>query len=814
LGISNDMYKMLCKKILFFWLLASAFIGGLKAQVSDPSDSLTAKQSFTRAYNNRVVEHLKEYERSRTVSEQRRRLNELKHFEERLDYFLVYGLDTNQLFYQIQFAEYGKVTALEGLLNPTAIFYSSRDLASSQNALKEILRTLEGIKFTLGKRLKEIEKYQTEFDSLVSDSNLFLIQTHRIEYQNVLTDYLLTNERLMRNFATLLEVNEQLQKLLTRVNFLSDQLEFSISEITQRRYALSDRLLDREQAYIWETTYQGRSFKEVVARAYKKERDLLNYTYQNNRFSLFFMVVLALIIGYFIRRISRAILKDGNLEIFNLNPVFKYPIFSALFFTIIIGQFVFFSAPFVLQGFLWLGSWAIALWFIANNIAPFNNSQRYLFFLLLYPFIFFENLLLEPYPYEQWFILITCLLIVGLGIYDWTRRGKVLPERLLYRIVLIFFLSVEWAAALAIVLGRYNLGKALMISGYFGMMAALILFWTKSIWFHALQIPISGLENRVQRRIYTNLEQLSSNSDVFINILLYIAIAVSFFRHFFLYNVVVEYITTQVGMIRYIGKYAYSWESVLTFIGILMVTVFITRIIALFFDDKLFDATGTGKRGGVKNLGIVFKLIILSIGFVIAFAAAGVSMDKLTIIIGSFGLGIGFGLQNIVSHMISGVIIAFEQPFVVNDQVEWNGVLGRISQIGLRSSKIENVDGSEVVVPNTDLLNQRLLNWTHNSSLRRVELIIGLNYQSDLNKAKHIIEESVSQIELVRKFPEPQVLMHVFADNAVECRLLFWVDINDMLQAKSEVILHIHKSFADNGITIPYPQLDVHMDPK
>ena len=215
----------------------------------------------------------------------------------------------------------------------------------------------------------------------------------------------------------------------------------------------------------------------------------------------------------------------------------------------------------------------------------------------------------------------------------------------------------------------------------------------------------------------------------------------------------------------------------------------------------------------IKGYGsLVVKLMVFIAGIFIAFAAAGVPMDNIAIIIGSLGLGIGFGLQGIVSNLISGIIIAFERPFEINDQVEWNNTFGRITEIGIRSSKIANADGSEIVVPNSDLLNQKLINWTHSNNLRRLEIEIGLSYKADLGQIKLVLGEVIGKMKVVRNYPEPQILMHVFSTHSVTCRLLLWVDINDMLTGKSEVISAIHKEFTEQGIEIPFPQLDLHMD--
>jgi potassium efflux system protein len=185
-------------------------------------------------------------------------------------------------------------------------------------------------------------------------------------------------------------------------------------------------------------------------------------------------------------------------------------------------------------------------------------------------------------------------------------------------------------------------------------------------------------------------------------------------------------------------------------------------------------------------------------------------MDRVTIIIGALGVGIGFGLQNIVNNLVSGIILAFEKPIQVGDIIQVSGKSGIIKEIGIRASKIDCGDGSELIVPNGDLISQHVVNWTLTDNSRRIELIVGVAYGSDVAKVEGILKDIVNNREDIMKSPKPLVFLHKFSESSVDFRLLFWsADIGMWLTLKSDVMSNIYSEFTKQGIEIPHPKRDI-----
>ena len=191
--------------------------------------------------------------------------------------------------------------------------------------------------------------------------------------------------------------------------------------------------------------------------------------------------------------------------------------------------------------------------------------------------------------------------------------------------------------------------------------------------------------------------------------------------------------------------------------------------------------------------------------------AAKIPLDKIAIVLGALSVGIGFGLQTIINNLVSGVILAFERPIQIGDEIQVGVNAGTVKDVGIRASKIQAYDGSEIVVPNGDLLSQSLINWTLSDKKRRVELIIGVGYGSDMKLVKSVLEEVLTR-DRILKAPSPRVYMQTFNDSSVDFRVLFWVESIDIwIDVRGEVMNAIFEKFAESNIEIPFPKRDLYL---
>ncbi|MDO6760871.1 mechanosensitive ion channel [Tamlana sp. 2_MG-2023] len=260
------------------------------------------------------------------------------------------------------------------------------------------------------------------------------------------------------------------------------------------------------------------------------------------------------------------------------------------------------------------------------------------------------------------------------------------------------------------------------------------------------------------------------------------------------------------------GSLTFTLGAIVSFSFTLFISFSLTKLVSFLIND------GDGilrflnlPKGIPAAISLVIRYFIIGFGTILALSALGVDLSKFNLMAGALGVGIGFGLQNIVSNFISGLILVFERPILPGDTVEVNNLLGTVSRIGIRASNISTFDGAEVVVPNNNLISNDLINWTLSNSTKRIEILIGTTYDSDPNEILKILVEVAEECDYLLKEPAPRALFNDFGDSSLNFRLLFWVHYELGLQAKSDISIGIYNRFKKEGIEIPFPQRDLNL---
>jgi small-conductance mechanosensitive channel len=182
------------------------------------------------------------------------------------------------------------------------------------------------------------------------------------------------------------------------------------------------------------------------------------------------------------------------------------------------------------------------------------------------------------------------------------------------------------------------------------------------------------------------------------------------------------------------------------------------------------------------------------------------------VLTGALGVGVGFGLQNIVNNFVSGLILQFERPIHIGDVLDIDGTTGKVSRIGIRSSTVKTFQGAEVIIPNANFISNKVINWTLSESLRRVELPVGVAYGSDVKMVAKLLEQPATAHESVLTSPAPAVYFKEFGDSSLNFELQFWVmQESNVVKVKSEVALDVMRLLNEAGVEIPFPQRDLRL---
>lgn len=246
-------------------------------------------------------------------------------------------------------------------------------------------------------------------------------------------------------------------------------------------------------------------------------------------------------------------------------------------------------------------------------------------------------------------------------------------------------------------------------------------------------------------------------------------------------------------------------------IVVLLLFGYVIANIASFVLGKILLPKVSLRGGMAYAISRVTYYVLLTVLFFIAVTNAGLQLDKFTLITGALGVGLGFGLQNIVSNFASGLIVLFERPIRVNDTVEIAGITGIVRRIGARSSTVLTAQGAEVIFPNSNLLSDRVTNWTLSSTRRRVEVPVRVAYGADPKVVLDLLTDIANKNSHVLTYPPPQALFHGFGENALNFELTFWAAQAVWFELKSEIGLTVLDALRKAGIEIPYPQRDLHV---
>jgi len=259
-----------------------------------------------------------------------------------------------------------------------------------------------------------------------------------------------------------------------------------------------------------------------------------------------------------------------------------------------------------------------------------------------------------------------------------------------------------------------------------------------------------------------------------------------------------------------LGEVTLSLGNILIFFLVIWLSIMITRIITRVLDKDVFVRMEMAK-GVPSTVLLLVRIALITGGFFLAARAAGMSLTNLSIVLGAFSVGIGFGLQNIFNNMVSGLILAFERPIKVGDIVQVGELTGVVRSIGLRSSTVRSFDGAEVIVPNGNLISNEMINWTRSDSNRRMDIRVGVAYGTDPQRVIDIMEEIGKGHEKVDQKPGPRGYFIGFGDSSLDFRLLAWTDIDHRLEVESEIKVAINTRLKEAGIEIPFPQHDLHI---
>ncbi|QKG56030.1 mechanosensitive ion channel [Hymenobacter sp. BRD128] len=367
--------------------------------------------------------------------------------------------------------------------------------------------------------------------------------------------------------------------------------------------------------------------------------------------------------------------------------------------------------------------------------------------------------------------------------------------------VALLFVGLNGLALLANAYGRVSLAKMFTTTAIFGLtqvvaLSAFVRIVTEAFY---LQVQRSRQAGGLNGRLgFGKMESGLRKSLTAVVSVLWLML---FTTNLNLYNLFYRVIGSALTAPHKLGSTVFTLGSVLLFVGIIFLTIQLQKYVGYFFgetDDEF--SVDTDRKGSWM---VAIRLAILAVGIFLATLASGLPVDKIAIVLGALGVGIGLGLQNIINNLVSGVILIFERPFQVGDYIEVKGQTGRVKDIGIRASKLISQAGSEIILPNGDLLSNHVINWTLSNNHIRTELALNLAPDIDLDEARRLISEEILNNPNTLHKIAPEILLNNVATTGYDLKALFWINnIRQEEALKSELLAGIYHRLTQAGIAM------------
>lgn len=818
------MTRLFCRKtlglltfLMLFWMLAYPQSADSSAQIQIPDIKTdTFFEKIEQLGHEEAMQSLKKFKDGRRSIHNRKILDEIDKTTQLARIALRKGVDTLSLNVELDRTQMNIDLARDGIFDNKGTAQTYRNLTTSSSIVEELQYRLLKRKEQLDPYTAELVDYKDRIDSLSSDSSIYVFPSDYANRAKYLQKLIVVARSVNPIDSALNHAILNLQENQARLDGMLFDLQSIHEEMDRYQQDLARHFLGPEFPGIWEEARYSRPFPEILRFSLVKATLALDFYLTENIFRLLLVLLMIGLATLFLHNLK----KRSNEE--SLAPddprghlLLRYPFFSAMVIVLSLFQFIFFNPPIIFSSWLWLLA-AISLSILFRKYIS-NYWMRFWWIMILFFILAMAiNTLLQASRTERWMMLALSAVgaIYGLKLLLRDSHPDLKEKRILYFIG--FMVIMEISSFFANIFGRFNLSKALMISGFFGVIIAILFLWTIRLINEGLRVAAKAYKGPHKKLFYIDFNRIGEKVPAIFYVLLVFGWLLLLGRNFYAFRQLVQPLNNFLTEEITVGDYHFTVKGVFVFFAVILGAMLTSRVISLFADEPDVStnpiATGSKPKATLGSWLLVARIIIISLGLFLAFAAAGIPLDRITIIFGALSVGIGLGLQGLVTNLVSGLIIAFEKPVNVGDMIEVHGTFGTMKSIGFRSSIIVTRDGSCLIIPNGDILSQHLVNWTMGKGRRRMNVNVGVAYGTDLEKVRNLLLSLLENHDKVMTNPAPVVILKEFNSSSIDVDLFFWVaDLREAFKIKSEVIINVDTAFKQNNITIPFPQTDVHI---
>src|SRR6516164_3428912 len=507
------------------------------------------------------------------------------------------------------------------------------------------------------------------------------------------------------------------------------------------------------------------------------------------------VVLIATALHWMRRRIRKP--AEGKADLQRALPILDVPVSTAFTLSILLVPLIYGQAPRLIHAIMGVVTLLPAVVVLRRLLLP--NSYPILNAIVILYFVGQLQVLAAPLPILARFLFLGELL--GASVFlVWVLRSWHLPTEAVethgrvwrtIRAIAKIGLFLLPVAFLANIFGYVNLANLLGIiflrSIYIAAMLYITIRIIEGLIIIALQVrplvlsrAISQHRPMIQRRTCRLLE--------FLAFLFWLGLLLNFFG---LLTPLVSATESALNANLTIGSFKITLGSILAALITVWASFLISNFLRFVLEEDVYSHLRLAS-GIPYAISTILHYVILLLGFFVALSALGIDLTKLTILIGAFSVGIGFGLQNIINNFVSGLILLFERPIKIGDVIEVGGNVGEVRRIGIRASVIRTADGSEIIVPNGSFISGQVTNWTFSDRQRAVEISLNVGAGTNPQRVTELLKSTVAAYPGVAKQPSPQVYVTNFSAGAVTFQLRAWTDRQeDWAQLRSDLSLAV-----------------------
>ncbi len=651
--------------------------------------------------------------------------------------------------------------------------------------------------------LTKIEKEKARWNSLKDRADPDQILANLLpQIDEVLLVLKSAEEELRRQFTKLLDLHNQ-------INVYQNEISEYLERVNEAESLSFERLFERDTIPFWEQTRSDSlirndarsSFSGNLLQGIQESADYLKEKKNTFIGLILFGIVLFSVILY-VRRFANE--EDAELSsVITKSPIANYPFSASLIISLLTGILILSNKPTLFtEALLLLFSFPIVVYSWNRSV-----QSRWIYWVII--LIYTLDVVLQHIPLSGrgHFAFTILLNAIAVGLLYWMQANKdkylgsvqsVLTDYIkVFLIPFFFFLS---AVSFVLILVGYNSLAKLFLTGIASTLyvGPVILICT--------EIAISVL-SLMSKNTFLKKSKLAERylPDV-IRVVKFAAVFLWFravFRGFGMYNAVNSGFQSLWNFGGSFGELTITVGGVIGTIIIIVLSFVISNIIRALLEEEIFSRLNV-PRGVPMAIGVLGKYLVITIGFFLAIASVGFDLTKMSIVVGALGVGVGLGLQSLVSNFVSGLILIFERPILVGDIIAAEGVEGTVSEIGIRSSKVRTYAGADVIIPNAILVSSSVSNWTMTDRIRRFTIEIRTHGKGDPEKISEVIKNIAKEHPHVLKSPSSFVVFEGQLDQVLLFKLYYW-QIEEILVTRGDLNVQIYTALREMGIELSIP---------